>query len=195
MLHVLAQHDLEVAWSGDQDVVEAFPAQCPDEAFRDRVRPGRPDRRADDPDVGAGKHGVERGREFAVPVADQEPEPLGALTEIYQQVAGLLGDPGAGGVGGDPRDVHAATVVLDDEENVEAAQEHGVDVGEVDGEDGVSLRGQELAPGRAGPSGRGIEPCLLHDLPDGGGGDGVAEADQFAVDSSVAPARILAGHS
>jgi len=37
MLHVLAQHDLEVAWSGDQDVVEAFPAQCPDEAFRDRV--------------------------------------------------------------------------------------------------------------------------------------------------------------
>jgi hypothetical protein len=53
MLHVLAQHDLEVAWSGDQDVVEAFPAQCLDEAFRDRVRLGRPDRRADDPDVGA----------------------------------------------------------------------------------------------------------------------------------------------
>ena len=27
MLHVLAQYDVEVAWSGDQDVVEAFPAQ------------------------------------------------------------------------------------------------------------------------------------------------------------------------
>ena len=29
MLHVLAQYDVEVAWSGDQEVVEAFPSQCP----------------------------------------------------------------------------------------------------------------------------------------------------------------------
>ena len=27
MLHILAQHDVEMAWSGDQEVVEAFPAQ------------------------------------------------------------------------------------------------------------------------------------------------------------------------
>jgi len=40
VLHTLAQHDVEVAWSGDQDVVEAFPAQGADEAFRDRVGPG-----------------------------------------------------------------------------------------------------------------------------------------------------------
>ena len=32
---------VEVAWSGDQEVVEAFPAQCPDEAFRDRIAPSR----------------------------------------------------------------------------------------------------------------------------------------------------------
>jgi hypothetical protein len=44
MLQVLAQYDVEVAWSGDQEVVEAFPAQCPDEPFGDRVRPGRSDR-------------------------------------------------------------------------------------------------------------------------------------------------------
>jgi hypothetical protein len=25
MLHVLAQHDIEMAWSDDQEVVEAFP--------------------------------------------------------------------------------------------------------------------------------------------------------------------------
>jgi hypothetical protein len=57
--------------------------------------------------------------------------------------------------------------VLDDDEDVEAAQEHGVDVGEVDGEDGVGLRGQELSPGRSGPPGRGIEAGVLQDLPDG----------------------------
>ena len=27
VLHILAQDDVEVAWSGDQEVVEAFPAQ------------------------------------------------------------------------------------------------------------------------------------------------------------------------
>jgi hypothetical protein len=55
MLHILAQYDVEVAWSGDQEVVEAFPAQGADEAFRDRIRAGCPDRGADDPDVGAGE--------------------------------------------------------------------------------------------------------------------------------------------
>ena len=69
---------------------------------------------------------------------------LGPVTEVHQQVAGLLGDPGAGGVGGDPGEVYAAAAVLDDDEDVEAAQEDGVDVGEVDGEDRVGLRTEEL---------------------------------------------------
>ena len=43
VLQIFAQHDVEVAWSGDQEVVEAFPAQGADEAFRDGVRAGRPD--------------------------------------------------------------------------------------------------------------------------------------------------------
>jgi hypothetical protein len=45
------------------------------------------------------------------------------------------------GVGGDPGEVHAAAAVLDHDQEVEAAQEDGVDVGEVDGEDRVGLRG------------------------------------------------------
>ena len=54
-------------------------------------------------------------------VADQEPELAGALTEVHQQVAGLLGDPGPGGVGGDPGEVHAAAAVLDHDQDIEAA--------------------------------------------------------------------------
>ena len=50
-------------------------------------------RGADDADVGTGEHVVEGGGELAVSVADQEPEPVGAVVEIHQQVAGLLGDP------------------------------------------------------------------------------------------------------
>ena len=59
MVDVLPQNQREVAWSGDQEVVEAFAAQRADEALRDRVRPGCPDRGADDADVRAGEHGVE----------------------------------------------------------------------------------------------------------------------------------------
>ena len=179
----------------DQDVVEAFAADGADEAFGDRVRPRCPHRGPDDPDVGAGEDGVEGGGELGVAVADQEPEPVGAVVEVHEQVAGLLGDPGAGRVGGDPGDVHAATVVLDDDENVEPAQEDGVDVGEVDGEDRVGLRGQELSPGRSGSSWRGIESGVLQDRPDGRGGDGVAESDELALDPSIPPAGILAGHA
>jgi hypothetical protein len=137
----------------DQEMIKAFAAQGADEPFRDRVCAGCPDRGPDDLDVGAGEDRVERGGEFAVPIADQEPEPVGSVVEFDEQVAGLLGDPGAGGVGGDPGEVHAAATVLDDNEDVETAQQDCVYVGEVDGEDRVGLGGQELSPGRPGPSG------------------------------------------
>jgi hypothetical protein len=126
-----------VAWSGDQEVVEAFPTERADESFRDRIRLWSSGRGADDSDVGTGEHGVKVGSEFAVSVADQESEAVGAVAEIHEQVAGLLGDPDAGGMGGDPGEVHAATAVLDHDKDVEAAREDGVDVGEIDREDGV----------------------------------------------------------
>ena len=108
---------------------------------------------AKEADVGAGEDGVEGGGELAVPVADQEPELVGPVAEVHQQVAGLLGDPVPGGVGSNPGEVHAATVVLDHEEDVEAAQEDGVDVGEVDGEDavaGADRNWRQVGPDRRG---------------------------------------------
>jgi hypothetical protein len=52
-------------------------------------------------------------------------------------------------VGGDAGQVHAAGAVLDEEQDVQAAQEHRVDVEEVGGEDRGGLPGQERAPGPA----------------------------------------------
>ena len=71
--------------------------------------------------ISAREHRVEGADERAVPVADQEPELVDVVAEVHQQVAGLLGHPGPGGVGGDPGDVHAAAPVLDHDEDVEAA--------------------------------------------------------------------------
>ena len=92
-------------------------------------------------------------------VTDQEPEPVGVLVKLHQQVAGLLCDPGPGGVCGDSGEVHAAATVLDHEQDVEAVQEHGVDMREVDREDRVGLRGQELSPGRTRRRGAGSSPA------------------------------------
>ena len=141
VLGVLAHHCCEVAGPGDQEVVKALPAQRADEALGDRVRPRCLDRCADDSDVRTGEDRVERGGELVVPVADQEPEPVRAGVEIHQQVAGLLSDPDTGGVSGDPAEVHVAIAVLDHEQDVEAAQEDGVDVGEADREDRAGLGG------------------------------------------------------
>src|SRR3954452_7398743 len=77
---------------------------------------------------------------------------------------------------------------------VEAAQEDGVDVGEVDGEDRVGLRGQELSPGRSGPARSRIDAGALEDLPHCRRGDRVAEPDEIAVDSAVAPPWVLPRH-
>ena len=115
------------------------------------------------------------------------------VAEVREQVAGLLGHAGPGGVGGDSGDVYAAAAVLDHDEDVEAAQEDGVDVGEVDREDRVGLRGEELLPGRSGPSRGRIETGGLEDLSDGGGGDRVPESDELALNASVTPGWILLG--
>ena len=48
--------------------------QGADPTLSDRIRPWYPGRCADDPDIGAGEHGVEGDGERAVSVADQEPK-------------------------------------------------------------------------------------------------------------------------
>ena len=137
VLDVLPQHCRDVALSADQEEVEAFAPQGANEAFRDRVRARCSYRGADDADGGAGEYRVEGSGELAVSVADQEPEPVGVVAEVHEQVAGLLGDPGPRGVGSDAGDAHAAGAVLDHPQDIEATQKDGVDVGEVDREDRV----------------------------------------------------------
>ena len=87
MLDELLQDLFAVLGSGDQEVIEAFAAQCADEALCDRVGPRCSDWGAKDADVGAGEHGVEGGAELAVSVADQEAELLGAVAKVHEGYA------------------------------------------------------------------------------------------------------------
>ncbi|MEE4598080.1 hypothetical protein V2J94_40575 [Streptomyces sp. DSM 41524] len=71
----------------------------------------------------AGEDGVEAGGELAVPVPDEEPEALRSVVEVREQLAGELGDPCAGRVGGDAQDMDAPGGDLHDEEDVETLEE------------------------------------------------------------------------
>jgi len=98
------------------------------------------------------------------------------VAEVHQDVAGCLRRPGAVRVRGDAGQVNPAGAVLDHDQCVDAPQQHGVHVDEVDCEDAAGLRGQELLPGRARAAGRGIDPGGAQNLPHRGRGDLVAKA-------------------
>ena len=89
---------------------------------------------------------------LGVAIPDQEPEAAAGVVEVHEQVAGLLGQPGAGGMRGDAEDVYAPGGVFDDEERIQPVQGDGVEVEQVAGQDRVRLRFQELRPRWPRPS-------------------------------------------
>jgi hypothetical protein len=55
--------------------------------------------------------------------------------------------------------------VLDEEQHVQATQEHRIDVEKVSRQDRLGLGLQERSPGLLGPPGRRIDARVLQDLP------------------------------
>jgi hypothetical protein len=133
---VLVEHGGGVPLVDEQSAVEEFVS---DEAFGYRVGPRRPYRCLDDADVSGGEDSVEGCGELGVAVPDEELEATADVVEVHEQVASLLGQPGAGWMRSDAEDVHSPGSVLNDEERVQPAQGDGVEVKEVAGQDGVRL--------------------------------------------------------
>jgi hypothetical protein len=73
---VLGQHFPQVPFAEEQQVVQALAAKCSHEPLRERVCSRRPDRRLDHPRAVPGEDVVKCRGELAVPVADQELEPV-----------------------------------------------------------------------------------------------------------------------
>jgi len=139
----------------------------------------------------AREDGVERWREVRSAVADQELNVLEPFAKAEGEVAGLLHGPLARRAGGDPADVHPAGAVFDEYQDIDALQQHGVHVQEVDREDPGCLGVQELPPGRARTARRRIDARGVQDLPHCGRRDRNAELGELTVDAAVSPQRIL----
>ena len=137
----------------------------------------------------------ERCGELTGAVPDQEPEVGGAIVEVHQQVADLLGGPWPVRVRGDAEDVHVTAADLHDEQAVQPLEgDRAVHVEEVGGEHRGCLGVQELAPCGVGvPLRRWPDLQGPEDPADGGGADPVAELEQFALDPLVTPSAVLGG--
>ena len=121
-------------------------------------------------------------------------EAVRAVLKGHQKVPGLLRHPLPGRMSGDPGQVHLPPVVLDEEQYVQAAQEHGIDVEEVHGEDRLGLSVKERPPGLPGTLRRRVDARVVEDLPDRRRRDRVPQAGQLTVDAPVAPAGVVPRH-
>ena len=126
-----AQHSTGVTIVVDQHPVGALGSDTADEPLRIAVRARRAPWRLDDLNTLSGEHGIERSGELRVPVADQKPKPADSVTEVHDQVAGLLGGLLGRRVGRDPEDVHLPSGDLHHDQHVQPTQIDGVDMEEV----------------------------------------------------------------
>ena len=158
-----------------------------------RVAVGAAWKDLDHGDALADEEGVERGGVFRIPVPDQVGELGGAVAELPEKLACLLGGPGCGGVGGDAEDVDGAGVYFHDEQGVQALQSDRVDVEQVGGEQAVGLGLEEGGPFAACRVAAwcGAEAGSAQDTADGCWADLVSEAAQFAVHATGAPAGVV----
>ncbi|MEV4518582.1 hypothetical protein AB0K00_57710 [Dactylosporangium sp. NPDC049525] len=103
-------------FAGDEHPVGALAPDGPHPALRESVRRRGLWRYSNYVDARGGEDRVEGGGELRIVIAEQEPEPVGALVEADEQVPCLLRDPGTGRVCGDTDDVDVAGGELDEEQ-------------------------------------------------------------------------------
>ena len=150
---------VELATVPDDGAVEELASQGADPAFGERVRHGSAHRCLEDLHAFGSEDLVEGVDELACAVA-HECLGVGELVAVLdQQVPGGLAGPSAAGVVCDPCEVHGPARDVDEEQQVEPAQRHGVDGGEVAGNGGLGP--QELRPGDFRACGCGVDSGVL----------------------------------
>jgi hypothetical protein len=127
MAGVDAKHVLELAAAEDEQPVEALATDGADPALGVGVRIRCLDGRADHGDSFALQDVIAAARELGVAIVDQEAARLLAIIKSHQQVARLLGNPGARWVRRAGDELDPAALQRDEEEHVDPFQPGGLD--------------------------------------------------------------------
>jgi hypothetical protein len=195
VLHEFDEHSLELVPIEDQHPVKALPANGAHETFGHRIGPRSLQWGANDLDAFTAEDFIEAGGELCITVTDEVAERPRSLGEDPDELASLLGDPVPIRVGCDACKMDTPSVVLDEEQDVEPVQEHGLHGEEVTRQQGLGLGPKKRSPARAHPPRRRLDPVTCEDSPDTGGREPYSHLGKLAVDPSVSPGRVLLGHS
>jgi hypothetical protein len=147
MVNVLDQYSLQMPTSQDQHPVQDLTTDRADPPLGVRVRPRRPHRRDEHLDPLRSQDHVEHGGEPGITIADQEPEPGDILTDLHDQVSGLLCDPRPHWMRRHPEHMDPTGRDLDREQDVQPLEQHRVHSEEVH-------RQHTGGPGSAGTAAR-----------------------------------------
>jgi hypothetical protein len=109
------------------------------------------------------------------------------------EVAGLLAHPNTVRVRGHTRKPHPSRPVLDEEQDVQRPQPHGLDREEIASHDAVRLGAQELGPRRSATARRRTETRAPHYRPDRRRAHPNTKLAQLTLDPHTTPPRILPG--
>jgi len=183
---VPAQQASEMPFVEDDDVIEAFPSNRPDDALGEGILPGRSRGNEDLAHPQAFHPPCEHVAVDGVSIAEQV---LGRCL-FWEALDKLLSGPGGGGVVGDVDVDEFSTVVAKDQESEEQVEGEGRDDEEVDGDNLVDKRPKEGAPRRGGSRRE-----ATHVLGNGEPGDLIAEEPEFSLDPAPAPGWVLSGHA
>ena len=131
MTGIDAKHVLELAPAEDEQPVEALATDAADPTLGVCVRVRRLHGCADHGDPFALENMVEAAAELGVAIVDQHAQRLLPVVDRHQQVARLLGCPGAGRVGGAGDELDPASLEREEEEHVDSFQPGGLDGEEI----------------------------------------------------------------
>ena len=164
MINEHRENALEVTRIANEQPIETFGANGPNEAFRDPVRLRYLNRRAHEANAGALKHLIKAACEFAIMIANQEANRFRAVRERPAHLTGLLRDPLLVGMGRAAGKVHTSAGDLDEEEHVQPSKPDRVDSEEVDGDQALRLCVKELTPRWTVTPTRWTQMCLASNL-------------------------------
>ena len=190
MADVLSKHSLEVAMAKDEHPVEAFASDGSHPTLRVGIGSRRSNRGLNDLDALGAEHLIEAGRELCVPITDEELDGTTSISQVTDQIAGHLGNPGTDWMFGDTQDVDLSAGQFDHEEHVKLLEQDGVHGEEVGGQHGAGLGAKELGPCRSTPWHR-SETILTQDPADRTCREADTNLAQLSLDANTAPASVF----
>jgi hypothetical protein len=144
MTGIDAKHVLELAPAEDEQPVEALATYAADPALGMCVRVRRLHGCADHGDPFVLEDMVEAAAELGVAIVGQQAQRLPAIVDLHQQVARLLGCPGACRVVGAGDELDPAALERNEEEDVDSFQPGGLDGEEITRERRRRLLAEEV---------------------------------------------------